>query len=138
MVRAASAANRFSMSVVSAFAGVAITLALAGLYGLLALMIGRRTREIAVRFALGARTADVARSLAQRTAGLAGAGVACGLTLSVALSSAFRGVLFGVAPNDLRTYLGVAVGFILVSLMVALVAIRRVVRIDPVRALQME
>ena len=76
MVRAASATNRFSMSVVSAFAGVAITLALAGLYGLLALMVGRRTREIAVRFALGARTSDVVLGLLQRTVALAVAGIA--------------------------------------------------------------
>ena len=136
MVRAASATNRFSMSVVSAFAGVAITLALAGLYGLLALMVGRRTREIAVRFALGARTSDVVLSLLQRTVAFAVAGIAVGLTASLWLGAALRGVLFGIAPNDPRTYLGVALGFVVISVIVGGLAIRGVVRIDPIRALQ--
>jgi ABC-type antimicrobial peptide transport system permease subunit len=137
-VRSASATSQFSMSLVSAFAGVAIVLAIASLYGLTALIIGRRTKEIAVRFALGARSWDVARVLLQRTLGLSAAGIVCGVTMSLGLTSALQSALFGVAANDVRTYVAVAIGFVLVSLVVGGAAVRRVFRIDPMRALQVD
>ena len=86
MVRRASASQRVTTSLVSAFAGCAVVLAAVGLYGLLALVVGRRTRELAVRFALGATPWHVTRLIVGRTLTLAAAGIALGMAASISLS----------------------------------------------------
>ena len=128
LVRQASAAQRFSMSLVAMFAGTAVVLAVVALYGLLALLVGRRTREIGVRLALGASSWDVARLIVHRTLVLVLIGIAIGTVASGAMSRVVQAVLFGVSATDLRTYAAVALGFLLLAAAVSAVPIRRALR----------
>ena len=137
-LRAASVSQRFTMNLVSAFAGTAVTLAAVGLYGLLAFLIARRTKEIGVRVALGAKHWDVMRTVAARTLLLVALGIAGGLSASVALSNVVRSSLFGVSPHDPLTYLSVAVAFLVVSVAAGMVPTLRALRIDPVRVIRTE
>ncbi|MGQ0734355.1 MAG: ADOP family duplicated permease [Acidobacteriota bacterium] len=134
----ASAAQRFSMALVSAFAGTATLLASVGFYGLLALLVGRRTKEIGVRVALGAGPRGIVAILARRTATLAALGIVLGLAASTALGGAVRSALFGVSPDDPATYAAVALGFGVLATVVAALPAWRALRIDPLRALQAE
>lgn len=138
LIRQASAAQRFSMSLVTAFAGTAVVLAVVALYGLLALLVGRRTREIGVRLALGATSWDVARLIGHRTLTLVLVGVVVGTMASGAMSRIIQSSLFGVSATDLRTYAAVALGFLLLSAAVSTVPIRRALKIDPVRIINVE
>jgi predicted permease len=138
LVRQASASQRFAMSLVAMFAGTAVVLAVVALYGLLALLVGRRTREIGVRLALGASSLDVARLIVHRMLLLVLIGVAVGTLASGALSRVVQSVLFGVSATDLRTYVAVALGFLVLAVAVSAVPIRRALRIDPVRVINAE
>jgi predicted permease len=138
MLREASVSQRFTMSLVTAFAVTAVGIAVAGLYGLLAYLIARRTKEIGVRVALGARHWDIVRSVAGRTLAIVAAGVAAGLAVSVALGDTVRSVLFGVSPHDPATYAGVAAGFLALALLAGLLPTLRALRIDPVRVIRAE
>ena len=138
MLREASASQRFTMNLVTAFAVTAVTLAVVGLYGLLAFLIARRTKEIGVRVALGAQHWDVVRTVAGRTLLLVGVGVAAGLAVSLALSGAVRSSLFGVSPHDPLTYVAVAAGFVGIAIAAGTLPTLRAIRIDPVRVIRME
>jgi len=138
MLRQASMPQRFTMSLVSAFAATAVTLAVVGLYGLLAFLIERRRKEIGVRVALGARHWDVVRTVAGRTLLLVSLGIGAGLVASRALSDALRTVLFGVSPHDSVTYVSVAAGFLAVAIAAATLPTLRALRIDPVRVIRAE
>lgn len=138
LIRRASAAQRFSMSLVAVFAGTAVVLAVVALYGLLALLVGRRTREIGVRLALGATSWDVARLIVHRTLVLVLAGIVIGTMASGAMSRIVQSVLFGVSATDPRTYAVVALGFLLLAAVVSAVPIRRALKIDPVRIINVE
>lgn len=138
MVRHSSASQRFSMNLVTMFAGTALVLAVVALYGLLVLLVGRRTREIGVRLALGATAWDISRLIVDRTLVLVAAGVAAGLAASGALSRVLQSTLFGVSATDARTYVAVAAGFVLLGIVVSLVPIRRALKIDPVRIINGE
>lgn len=138
LLRQASAAQRFSMSLVAMFAGTAVILAVVALYGLLALLVGRRTREIGVRLALGATRWDITRLIVNRTLLLVLIGVVIGMVASGVLSRVVQSVLFGISATDLRTYAAVAVGFLLLAAVVSAVPIRRALKIDPVRIINVE
>lgn len=126
------------MNLVTAFAVTAVTLAVVGLYGLLAFLIARRTREIGIRIALGAKHRDVLRAVAGHTLLLVAVGVAAGLAASVALSEVVRGALFGVSPSDPLTYLLVAVGFLTLAILAGSVPALRALHIDPVQVIHAE
>jgi predicted permease len=138
MLRAASVSQRFTMTMVTAFAATAVTLAVVGLYGLLAFLIARRTREIGVRVALGARHWDIVRMVVGRALLLAGVGVAAGFAASLALGGVVRSALFGVTPHDPITYGWVAGGFLLLTLAAGAVPTLRALRIDPVLVIRAE
>jgi predicted permease len=138
MLRDASASQRFTMNLVTAFAATAVTLAVVGLYGLLGFLITRRTREIGVRVALGAKHWDVVRAVAGRTLVLVGVGVAAGLAASFALTDTLRSALFGVSPHDPFTYLSVALGFLALAVAAGTLPTLRALRIDPVRVIRAE
>jgi putative ABC transport system permease protein len=138
MLRGASVSQRFTMNLVTAFAATAVTLAVVGLYGLLAYLIARRTREIGVRVALGARHWDIVRMVAGRTLLLVAVGVAAGLAASFVLSEGVRSALFGVSPHDPTTYFWVAVGFLALAIAAGSVPTLRALRIDPVRVIRAE
>jgi putative ABC transport system permease protein len=138
MLREASASQRFTMNLVTAFAATAVALAVVGLYGLLGFLIARRTREIGVRVALGAKHWQVVRTVAGRTLALVGVGVAAGLAASFALTDALRSALFAVSPHDPFTYLSVAVGFLALAIAAGTLPTLRALRIDPVRVIRAE
>lgn len=138
LVRQASAAQRFAMTLVAAFAGTAVALAVVALYGLLSLLVGRRTREIGVRLALGATSWDVARLIGARTLVLVVAGVGVGLLASSVLSRVIQSVLFGVSATDARIYAVVTLGFLGLAAVVSAMPIRRALEIDPVRIINAE
>src|SRR5207253_2088811 len=120
----------------SAFAAVALLLAAAGIYGVLAAQVAERTREIGVRNALGAAPRDIVRLVLGRAARLAGAGIALGTLGAVAIGRVLGGLLFGVSPLDPVTLGGVAVLLAAVALAACLAPARRAVRVAPMVALR--
>ena len=111
-------------------AGVAVGLALVGLYGLMGSVVGRREREFGIRAALGATPATVARLVFRHAGRLALAGVAVGLGVSLAAAQGLAGLLYGVDARDPLTFAAV---------MTACVApARRAARVDPVDVLRAE
>jgi predicted permease len=121
---------RFMSTLTMTFGALAVVLALVGVYGVMAASVAQRTREIAIRIAVGARASDVVRMVALRAAVLTGAGVAAGLMGAWASSRVLAGLLFGVTANDGPTYLVSAVALLAVALAAAAVPAFRAARID--------
>jgi predicted permease len=122
----------------SAFGLIATLLAGIGLYGVMAFHVGRRTREIGLRMALGARGGDVLRQVLTEGGSLVIAGIAIGVPAALALGEVTRTFLFGIQPNDVLTLAGTAVFLLLVALIATFVPAYRASRIDPLRALRYE
>jgi putative ABC transport system permease protein len=120
------------------FAALALTLASVGLYGTLSSSVARRTSEIGVRMALGARTADVVWMIVREGLALACAGLAVGLAGGMALSGAASKLLFGVAPGDPWTYAAVAAILAAASGVASYLPARRAARLDPMITLRCE
>jgi putative ABC transport system permease protein len=130
--------QRFFGKVMGAFAGQALLLACLGVYGVLAYGVSRRTHEIGVRLALGARPLDVIRLVLRQGAKMAAAGVAAGLLLAVALGRLIQGILFGVSfwePLPLFATAALLVGVVLLA---SLLPARRAAAVDPMAALRAE
>jgi predicted permease len=104
VLRERLALRRFLMLLVGAFAGIAVTLGLVGVYGVLAYLIGQRRPEIAIRLALGAARTEIIWLVVRRGVILSCAGVTLGLAASFALSRVVEGSLFGVSAVDTLTY----------------------------------
>jgi predicted permease len=133
-----TAQDRITARLAVVFGCVALTLAAIGLYGVLSHGIARRTGEIAVRIALGARPGRVIAMVLRETAGLVGAGLALGGALAYAGSRLIDSQLFGVAAHDPLT-LALATGLmLLVALSAAYLPARRASRLDPMAALRQE
>jgi predicted permease len=120
------------------FSALALLLASVGLYGVLAFSVQRRTREIGIRMALGARRRDVLSMLIGEGLRLTLWGVGVGLVLSVGLTRLLSGILFGLAPADLATIVGVSLLLAGVGVVASSVPARHATRIDPMRALRHE
>lgn len=134
----ASARERLVAGVSVLFGGLALVLALVGLSGLLAFVVSRRTGEIALRMALGARPMDVLAMILRRGLTLVCAGIAVGLVGAVILGRVASDLLYGVAPTDLRSY-GIALLLVTVAAAVAsYLPARRAARVDPMVALRQE
>jgi putative ABC transport system permease protein len=138
LVERASALPRFSAVLLGAFAALALLLSGLGLYGVLAQRVARRTREIGVRMALGARASDVARLFGGEGLALAGAGLGVGLLLALLLLRLLEPLLFGVAPYDAATLAAGALLLLLVGALASGLPARRAARVDPARALRSE
>lgn len=130
--------RRFNLVLVGVFAGAALLLAMAGIFGVLAYSVSRRTREIGVRIALGASNSNVLQLVLRQALTTAVAGVAIGLVGSFLLTRTMRSLLFEVSPNDPITLLGVALLLMLVALLAAYVPARRATKVDPIVALRYE
>lgn len=120
----------------AAFGAVAMLLATAGLYGVMAFVVSQRTPEIAVRMALGASRRDVAREVVGRTARMAGLGLALGLAGGLALAQSMTSMLYGISPGDPLTYAGAGVLTIGAALVAAWVPMRRAALVDPIESLR--
>jgi predicted permease len=134
----ATARPRFRTVLVVAFAGVALLLALAGVYGVMAYNVSQRIPELGVRIALGATPATIMRLIVTQGAKLAVAGLALGLGLALWSARVLEGLLFGVAPRDPLTLILVTGVVALAVLLATYIPGRRAVRVDPVIALRAE
>jgi ABC-type antimicrobial peptide transport system permease subunit len=127
-----------TMRVLAAFALVALALAAIGIYGVVAFQVNDRTREIAVRIALGARSRDVLWLITRQGLAPVAAGLGIGLGGAAALTQSLRGLLFDVGAADPITFGITAVLLLAVALFACLVPARRAARTEPAIALQGE
>jgi len=132
------ASQRLTMTLLSVFAGLALLLASIGLYGVMALIVTQRTRELGIRFALGASRGDVLRLVLGQGAVLVGIGLAAGLFGAFVASRALRNVLYNVAPLDPTALVSALLALSLVALIACFVPARRASRVDPIEALRTE
>jgi putative ABC transport system permease protein len=138
IVAASVAARRFSLLLMSGFAGVALLLAAIGIYGVLSYTVGQRTREIGVRMAMGAPRAHVLRLVVGEGVALVLVGLAIGIVLTLAVTSAIRGLLYQVQPHDPATLAAVGAALVAVALTASYLPARRAASVDPVTALRAE
>jgi predicted permease len=120
------------------FALLALVLALGGAYGVASYLVTQRTREIGIRVALGARTADIVRTVIGPAIGVVTIGVVVGLVASVGAARLLADLLFGVAGRDATILAGVSSVLMLTALLANLLPARRAARIDPMRSLRTE
>jgi len=130
--------QRFNMLLLASFAGLALVLAAVGIYSVLAYTVRRRVREIGIRMALGAQTADVLRLIVSEGMKPTAIGVAAGIAGALALGRVLSSLLYGVRPSDLATFAGVCVVLVSVALVASLVPAYRATRVEPVTTLREE
>jgi len=130
------ARQRFSMAVLSVFAALALLLALVGLYGVIALSVAQRRREIGVRMALGAQPRDVLAMVLGEGMRVTLLGVAIGLAGALVLTRVLRSLLFDMSPTDPRFFAGSALLVAAVALVATYVPARRAVGVDATSALR--
>ena len=134
----ATAAARFRATLVASFAGLALTLAIVGVFGVLAYGVQQRVREFGVRIALGATTATVLRLVVASTARAVAAGVLAGLIAAAILGRSISSFLFGVRPLDPVTFSSVAILLALTAACATAVPALRAARVDPIVVLRDE
>ncbi len=130
--------RRFTMILLIVFSGVAIVLAAVGIYGVLAFSVERRTHEIGVRIALGAREGDVVRMVVGQALLLVAAGLAAGIAGAAALTRLVTSLLYGVKATDPAVFAGAAVILVVVSAAASWFPARRAASVQPVMALRWE
>jgi macrolide transport system ATP-binding/permease protein len=129
---------RWEVSVLSAFALLALVLSAAGLYGMISYHVTLRRREIGVRMAVGAQSGDVFRLILRQGLSTTLIGIAIGLVLSVAIARLMTKLLYGVSPTDFVTYAAVASLWLLVATAACYLPARRASNVDPMEVLRNE
>lgn len=130
--------QRFLMVLLSVFAGLAIALAMVGIYGLISWFVVRSTREIGVRIALGARQTQVLGLVIGRGMVLTAIGVALGIAGSLALTRLLGSLLYDVKATDPMVFALVAIALALTALLACWIPARRAARVDPLIAMRVE
>ena len=138
VISRSTANRRFSLTLVSAFALLALVLAAVGIYAVLAYSVARRTQEIGVRIALGARRVDVLRMVLGQSLRVIAIGLLLGLAGALALTRILVGLLYEVRPTDPLTFATVLLLLAGVSLLASYLPARRATRVDPLVALRYE
>ena len=136
VVSISAAPRRVPMLLFSAFAGVAMLLAMLGIYGVTAYYVTQRTHEIGVRMALGAQIVDVLKLVLQRAMLLALIGIGIGVGGAIAVTRYMTTLLLGVKPIDTVTFIAVAVVLAAVVFVACLIPARKAAKIDPLEALR--
>jgi putative ABC transport system permease protein len=134
----ATSGENFSMTLLGAFAALALVLAAIGIYGVVSYMVEQRTNEIGIRMALGARQSSVLGMVTRHGLLLASIGVLGGLAGAFGLTRFLAKLLYGVKPADPATFASVAVALLLVAAMASVIPALRATRVDPVIALRSE
>jgi putative ABC transport system permease protein len=130
--------SRFFMRVLGIFAGVAVMLAVIGIYGVMSYSVNERTHEIGVRMALGAQKGDVLGMVTKLGLQLTCMGVGVGMLLAFGLTRLIASLLYGVTSSDPVTYAAVAVGLVCVAMLACFIPARRAIKVDPMVALRYE
>jgi len=134
----ASAQMAFTMVLIAIAAGVALTLGVIGIYGVMSYIVTQRTGEIGVRLALGAQSASVAGMIVRQGGLVALAGVAVGLVTAVAGSRVIESLLYGVSPRDPSVFSAATLLLLGVALVACWLPARRAERLSPLEALRTE
>ena len=117
---------------------IALLLAAIGIFGVMATLVGERTREMGVRLAMGARREDILVLILRRASWLIGAGLVTGLALAFALAHGVANLLRGVRPDDPEVFVTITLAIAAVALCSSWIPARRAARIDPMKALRSE
>jgi predicted permease len=128
--------RRLTMLLLGAFAGVALLLALIGIYGIIAYSVAQRTQEVGIRRALGAQQSDILQLVLRQGLALTLIGGALGIAGAFAVTRVMKSMLYGVSATDPSTFVGIALLFVAVALAASYIPARRAVRIDPMEALR--
>jgi len=138
-IRAESVApERLNLTLLSLFAGIALVLAIVGIYGVMSYSVTQRTHEIGIRMAIGARPLDVFKMVMGNGMKLALLGVVIGLAGAFVLTRFMATMLFGVAPTDVMTFGGISVLLIAVALLACYLPGRRATKVEPTISLRYE
>ncbi len=132
------APKEFSASLTALFAGIATLLAAAGIYSVISYSVSRRTQEIGIRMALGARGGDVTKMVLRHGFAVVAAGIVIGLVVTFAITSLIRSQLYQVSPTDPLTYVAVCALLLGVAMLACYVPAKRASRVDPMTALRHE
>jgi len=130
--------RRFNVILIGFFGITALLLATAGVFGVMAYSVSRRTREFGVRIALGATSGNVLRMVLGQGMRTIAIGVAVGIAGSFALTKTVSSLLFGVTATDPITFVGVTLLLIAVALLACYIPARRATKVDPMEALRSE
>jgi putative ABC transport system permease protein len=133
-----TARSRFTSWLMGIFAVVALVLAMVGVYGVMSYAVTRRTQEIGIRMALGARRGDVLRLIVRQGMLVIFIGIAAGLAASLTLTRLLQTLLYGVTPTDMLTFASVPLVLICVALFACWAPALRASRVDPLIALRNE
>jgi len=129
---------RLALLLVGIFAGLALSLAIIGIYGVISYSVSQRLHEIGVRIALGAQLGDVVKLVVGQGMKLAAAGVAVGLAAALALHSILASLLYRVTGTDPVTFATVSFVLMIIAALACYIPARRATQVDPVIALRYE
>ena len=127
---------RFNLVMLSVFGGLAIALAAVGIYGVMAFAVSRRTRELGIRMALGARPQSLLRLVLGRSLSMTAVGVAAGLAAGLAAALTLKSTFYGARVLDPIVLAAVPVVVLSIALLASYVPARRAMQVDPIEALR--
>jgi putative ABC transport system permease protein len=130
--------KKFTMLLLSIFAGAALLLAAIGLYGVISYSVAQRTRELGIRIALGAQKSDVLRLILRQGMALVAAGIVFGVAASIGLTRLMATLLYGVSATDPLTFFALSIALLFVAFIACWLPARRASGVDPIVALRAE